>query len=202
MRRQRLRDRSSRWLVAGQVVTLVFAGLLVWYGLMLLLLALDVSSSTVDSMSGYRTAFDWLSGLTPADVDGTTTRAILAAGGLVAFVVFGYLAIAQLPRPYLARRDLELAADQRGEVTVEPRAVERLAEVAAAADPAVTGARARYSSDDLSVDLTVRRARDLADVLRGAQQRVTEALSRHELPAMPINVTLTGYDRRNRRELQ
>jgi hypothetical protein len=135
-------------------------------------------------------------------VDGTTTRAILAAGGLVAFVVFGYLAIAQLPRPYLARRDLGLAADQRGEVTVEPRAVERLAEVAAAADPAVTGARARYSSDDLSVDVTVRRARDLADVLRGAQQRVADALSRHDLPPMPVNVTLTGYDRRNRRELQ
>jgi hypothetical protein len=202
MRRQRLRDRSSRWLAAGRVVTLVFAVLLTWYGLMLLLLALDVSSATVESLSGYRTAFDWLAGLTPADVDGTTTRAILAAGGLVAFVVFGYLAVAQLPRPYLARRDLELAADQRGEVTVEPRAVERLAEVAAAADPAVTATRARYSTDDLSVDVTVRRARDLPDVLRRAQQRVAAALAQHELPPMPVNVTLTGYDRRYRRELQ
>jgi hypothetical protein len=202
MRRQRLRDRSSRWLAAGRVVTLVFAVLLIWYGLMLLLLALDVSSATVDSLSGYRTAFDWLAGLTPADVDGTTTRAVLAAGGLVAFVVFGYLAIAQLPRPYLARRDLELATDQRGEVTVEPRAVERLAELAAAADPAVTATRARYSSDDLTVDVSVRRARDLPDVLRGAQQRVAAALDQHELPPMPVNVTLTGYDRRNRRELQ
>jgi hypothetical protein len=202
MRRQRLRDRSSRWLAAGRVVTLVFAVLLIWYGLMLLLLALDVSPATVDSLSGYRTAFDWLAGLTPADVDGTTTRAILAAGGLVAFVVFGYLAVAQLPRPYLARRDLELATDQRGEVTVEPRAVERLAELAAAADPAVTATRARYSSDDLTVDVSVRRARDLPDVLRGAQQRVAAALDQHELPPMPVNVTLTGYDRRNRRELQ
>jgi hypothetical protein len=202
MRGQRLRDRSSPWLAAGRVVTLVFAVLLIWYGLMLLLLALDVSSATVESLSGYRTAFDWLAGLTPADVDGTTTRAILAAGGLVAFVVFGYLAVAQLPRPYLARRDLELAADQRGEVTVEPRAVERLAEVAAAADPAVTATRARYSTDDLSVDVTVRRARDLPDVLRRAQQRVAAALAQHELPPMPVNVTLTGYDRRYRRELQ
>jgi hypothetical protein len=202
MRRQRLRDRSSRWLAAGRVVTLVFAVLLTWYGLMLLLLALDVSPATVDSLSGYRTAFDWLAGLTPGDVDGTTTRAVLAAGGLVAFVVFGYLAIAQLPRPYLARRDLELATDQRGEVTVEPRAVERLAEVAAAADPAVTATRARYSPDDLSVDVTVRRARDLPDVLRRAQQRVAAALAQHELPPMPVNVTLTGYDRRYRRELQ
>jgi hypothetical protein len=202
MRRQRLRDRSSRWLAAGRVVTLVFAVLLTWYGLMLLLLALDVSPATVDSLSGYRTAFDWLAGLTPGDVDGTTTRAVLAAGGLVAFVVFGYLAIAQLPRPYLARRDLELATDQRGEVTVEPRAVERLAELAAAADPAVTATRARYSSDDLTVDVSVRRARDLPDVLRGAQQRVAAALDQHELPPMPVNVTLTGYDRRNRRELQ
>lgn len=202
MLRQRLRERTSPLMFLGRLVTLVFALALVWYGLMTLLLALKVSPATIDTISGYRTAFDWLSGLAPADVDGAATRAIVAAAGVAAFLLFGYLAITQLPRPYLARRDLELTADDRGEVTVEPRAVERLAEVAATAHPAVTGARGRYSSDDLSVDLTVRRARDLADTLHDAQRRVALALEQHELPAMPVNVTLTGYDRRHRRELQ
>ncbi|MGH8930489.1 MAG: hypothetical protein ACRDZO_07605 [Egibacteraceae bacterium] len=202
MLRQRVRERTSPLMFLGRLVTLLFALALVWYGLMTLLLALEVSPSTIDTISGYRTAFDWLSGLAPADVDGGATRAIVAAAGVVAFVLFGYLAIKQLPRPYLARRDLELTADDRGEVTVEPRAVERLAEVAATAHPAVTRARGRYSSDDLSVDLTIRRARDLAATLHDAQRRVALALEQHELPAMPVNVTLTGYDRRHRRELQ
>ncbi len=202
MLRQRLRERTSPLMFLGRLVTLVFALALVWYGLMTLLLALKVSPSTVDTISGYRTAFDWLSGLSPADVDGATTRALIAAAGVVAFLVFGYLALKQLPHPYLARRDLELTADERGGVTVEPRAVERLAEVAATAHPAVTDARGRYSSDELSVDVTVRRARDLADTLHDAQRRVALALEQHELPAMPVNVTLTGYNRRHRRELQ
>jgi hypothetical protein len=201
MPRQRLRERTSPLMFVGRLVTLVFALALVWYGLMTVLLALKVSPSTVNAISGYRTAFDWLSGLTPSDVDGGATRAIIAAAGVAAFLVFGYLALKQLPRPYLARRELELTADEHGEVTVEPRAVERLAEVAAATHPAVSDARGRYSSDDLSVDLTVRRARDLAATLNEAQRRVAQALEQHELPSMPVNITLTGYDRRHRRDL-
>lgn len=113
---------------------------------MTLLLALKVSPSTVDAISGYRTAFDWLSELTPADVDGGATRAIVAAAGVLAALVFGYLALMHLPRPYLARQDLDLTVDDHGEVTVEPRAIERLAEVAAIGNPSVSAARGRYSA--------------------------------------------------------
>src|SRR3954468_655836 len=202
MPRQRLRERTSPLVIVGRVVTLLFALALVWYGLMTLLLAVKASSTTVNSLSGYRTAFDWLSGLTPRDVDGGVTRAIVAGAGLLAFLFFGYCALKQIPRPYFARRELELSADDHGEVKIEPRAIERLAEVAAAGHPAVTDARGRYAIDDLSVDITVRRARDLADVLRESQERVIDALRRHELPAMPVNVVLTGYERRHRRDIQ
>lgn len=34
-----------------------------------------------------------------------------------------------------------------------------------------------------------------------AAPRVTHALEQHELPILPVNVTLAGYDRRHRREL-
>jgi len=202
MVRRRVRERTSAQMFLGRLVTLAFALALVWYGLMAVLLAAKASPSTVDAISGYRTAFDWLGGLEPADVDGAGTRAVVAAAGVVAVLVFGYLALKQLPRPYLTRHALDLTADDHGEVTVGPRAIERLAEVAATAHPAVTDARGRYSDDDLSVDLTVRRARDLADTLGDAQRRVAVALERHELPSMPVNVTLTGYDGRHRRDLQ
>jgi hypothetical protein len=200
--RQRLREDTSPLRLVGRVVTLLLALALIWYGLMTALLALKVSPSTVNDISGYRTAFDWLAGLEPADVDGDTTRAIVAGAGVLAFLVFGYLALKQLPRPYLARRDLDLVADDHGGVVVEPRAVERVAEVAAAGNPAVTGARGRYARDDLTVEVAVRRAGDLADILRDTQSRVAQALAEHDLAAMPVNVTLTEYDRRHRRDLQ
>jgi len=202
MRRQRLRDRPSVLVLAGRLVALLVGAALVWYGLMTLLLAVKVKPATVNSLSGYRTAYNWISGLTPADVGGSTTRAIIAGAGVVAFLLFGYLAVKQLPRPYLARRDLPLGSDDRGEFRIEPRAVERLAEIAAARHPEVGDVRSRYSVDDLSVDLTVRRARNVAATLRETQERVAEALAEHELPTMPVNVTLTGYDRRDRRELR
>lgn len=198
MPRQRVREQPSFLILAGRLVTLLLALALVWYGLMAVLLAVKVSPSTVNSLSGYRTAFNWLSGLTPGDVDGGTTRAIIAGAGVLAFLVFGFLAFKQLPRPYLARRELPLYSETRGELTVEPRAVERLAEVAATSDASVSDARGRYSVDDLAVDVTVRRARDLATTLREAQGRVARALAEHELPDMPINVTLAGYDRGGR----
>jgi hypothetical protein len=202
MPRQRVRERPSVLAVVGRLVPLVLALALIWYGAMLVMLAAKVAPSTVNSVSGYRTAYNYLSGLTPADVGGGATRAILAGAGVAAFLVFGYLAFKQLPRPYLARRDLSLSADRRGEVVVEPRAIERIAELAAKAHPAVSDARSRYSVDDLTVEVNLRRAHDVAQTLQNAQGRIVQALEQHELPAMPVNITLIGYDSRSRREVR
>jgi hypothetical protein len=201
MLRQRLRARTSPLVFVGRLLVLVFAAALIWYGLMTVLLAVKVSPSTVNSLSGYRTAFDWLTGLTPQDVDGSTTRAIIAGAGILAFLVFGYLALKEIPHPHFVRHDLQLAADDHGEVIVQPRAVERLAETAAQHNPAVASASGRYSEDDVTVAVTIRRARELAGTLRDVQERVASALDQHQLPTVPVNVTLTGYDRRQRREL-
>lgn len=201
MLRQRLGQRTSPLAVLGRLVTFLVALAIVWYGLMTLLLALKVSPSAVDSISGYRTAFDWLSGLSPSDVGGVSTRATIAGVGVASFLIFGLLAYKTLPRPYLVRRDLDLSADEHGEVFVEPRAIERLAEIAAGGHPAVGGVTGHYAIDDLSVDLTVHRARDLTDTLQDVQRLVVQALEQHELPSMPVNVTLTDFDRRHRRDL-
>ncbi|MBB4660480.1 hypothetical protein [Conexibacter arvalis] len=200
MLRQRLRENVSP-VVVGRFITFLFALALIWYGAMTVLLAVKASPATVNSISGYRSAFDWLAALSPGDVDGSPARPIIAGAGLVAFLLFGYLAYKEIPRPHFARRDLRLVTDERGEVRVEPRAIERLAETAAQEDPSVTDATGRYGDDDLVVSITVRRARNVATTLRGARERVIDALHDHDIPAGVVNVTLAHYDRRHKREL-
>ena len=130
-----------------------------------------------------------------------SARLIAGIAGLVAFLLLLTVAFKQLPRPYRARHDLELEAGDRGTVTVEPRAVERLAEGIALQHPAVASASGRFGTDDLAVLLEVRRARDLPDTLRTVQRSISSGLERHGLPTVPVNVTLTGYDRSSKREL-
>lgn len=199
--RQRLRARSSRVSFLGRIVLVALLLGVLWYGLMTVLLALGAPRGAIDLISGYRTAYDFLAGLGPESL---TPRVRLIAGlsGLGGFVVFAYLAYKELPRPYVARRRLGLAEDERGGVTVAPRAIERVAESAAFASPVVAKAAARWEGEDLNVDITVDRARDLPSTLRDVQGKVAEALATHELPAVPVGVTLTGYDHpRTHREI-
>lgn len=200
MLRQRLRTRTSPLALIGRVLVLVLACALVFYGAVLALLALGVDPGSLRSISGYRAAFDSLSDLQAGDLS-DTLRIAAGIGGLLAFLLFGYLAVRELPRPYLARHDLELAADDHGSVIVQPRAIERIAEAAASGYPGVTDAAGRYGGDDLAIGITVRRARDVATTLTDVQQRVVAALERHGLPPVPVNLTLTGFERRTRREL-
>ena len=201
MLRQRIRARTfgaSR--VVARALVVLFALALVWYGAMLTLLALKVSPATVNDLSGYRTAYNYLSGLTPDDIT-CATRLIVGLAGLAAFLVFGYLAWREIPRPYLARGDLPLDDGDRGSVDVNARAVERVAEHAAMQHGGVAGARGLYHGDALGLEIVARRARDVPDVLYAARDRAAESLHRHDLPPLPVNVTLTGVDRKNRREL-
>lgn len=199
--RQRVRTRRPALGRLGDLLVLLFALALLWYGLMTVLLAAKASPSTVNSISGYRTAYDFLAGLTPADLGGWK-RAVIAGAGLLAFLVLGYAAWKALPRPYLARHDLRLADDERGHVTLAPRAVERLAETAAERSSGIAGAASRFGGDAIAVNVSVSRARDVADVLRGAQGEVRDALARHGLPAFDVSMTLTGYDaKQQKREL-
>jgi hypothetical protein len=199
MLRQRIRTRSPRTGWLGRLPALVLALALVWYGLMCVLLAVGVSPTAVNAISGYRTVFDAVAGAGP--LVGPTARAIAAGAGLLAFLVFGYLAVMQIPRPYVARTPVELSSGPDGQVTVEPRAIERVAETAALGHPAIGSPRARYGTDDLTLTVETDRARDLPATLRGVRDRVHAALAEHDLPDLPVNVTLGGFSRRHRREL-
>ena len=201
MLRQRLRIPSSSLAAVGKAVLVVVSLALIWYGLMLMLLALGADPATIDAISGYRTAYNFLAGLTPDDISGTT-RLIAGIAGLVAFLLFAYLAYQELPRPHLARHDLRIAADDRGTVEVGPRALERVAEVAASEHRGVTASAGRLVDDELTVGVTLRSAREVDGTLADVQRRVREALGRHDLGAGRVSVTLTGYDRQRRRELQ
>jgi hypothetical protein len=201
MLRQRLRTRTSPLAFIQRLLELALAPALIWYGLILTGLALDViGRGSADTYSGYRTAYDFAANLLAGRAS-DSARLIAGIAGLVAFPLLLTVTFKQLPRPYLARSDLELEAGDRGTVTVEPRAVERLAEGVALQHPAVASASGRFGTDNLAVLLGVRRARDLPDTLRTVQRSVISGLERHGLPTVAVNVTLTGYDRSSKREL-
>ena len=200
MFRQRIRARVSGAVFTGNILVTAIGLALVWYGLMVLLLSFKTSPSFVNDISGYRTVNDYFAGLEQSDI---TSRVRLIAGlaGLAAFVLFGILAWKHLPRPYLARGELLLGEDERGTLIVEPRAIERAVEMAAREHPAVSESAGRYEIDGIAVNVHVRRGTDLAETLRDVDRRVREALGRHDFPSLPVSVTLTGFDRRHRREL-
>ena len=200
MIRQRVNLRTPLFgqLVAGLTILLALA--LLWYGLMVVLLAVKVSPHTVNSLSAYRTLYDDAINLQQSDF--TTLRRLIAGfAGLIAFLVFLYLAYKAWPRPYLARREMILEDDTYGTTNIEPRAIERVAELAARGNPDVAAASGRFGDDQLSVGVDARRASTAAETLRDVHQRVRSELERHDLPNLPVNVTLTGYDRQTRREL-
>ena len=200
MIRQRVRLRTPALAYLVRLLTVVFGLALVWYGLMVILLAVKVTPSTVNSISAYRTLYNDIAGLKTSDFT-TTVRLIAGFGGLLAFLLLLYLALQELPRPYLARGPLTLADEPRGRTTTKPRAVERLAEIAALANPAVTSASARLGGAELDVFIATSRAALAADTLVDVRDRVKRALENHELTEMPVSVTLTGYDRKTKREL-
>ncbi|MEH3053850.1 MAG: hypothetical protein PGN13_07565 [Patulibacter minatonensis] len=74
--------------------------------------------------------------------------------------------------PHRTRHALELATGGPGTTTVHPRTVERIAEVAAAAEPEVRAAKATLGEGELSVDLHVRDAARLQECLIDAKARV------------------------------
>lgn len=200
MIRQRISLRTPLLAYAVRALTIVLALALLWYGLMVVLLAVKVSPHTVNSLSGYRTLYNDVASLTRGDFT-TTVRLIVGFGGLLLFIVFLYLAFQELPRPYLARRDVTLERAEHGRTIVEPRAFERVAEAAALEHPDVTSASGRLGDGELNLNISSRRPRTLAALLQDVQQRVSTSLDRHELPHLAVNVTVTGYDSTTRREL-
>ena len=199
MLRQRLRDRTSWVEPAARVILFLFCLALVWYGLMVVLLAFGASPATVEAISGYRTIYDNLAGLDGGDITGTV-RLVAGLGGLAGFLLFGWLAWKEIPRPYRARTAITLTDDEQGLTDVGPRAIERAAETAALGNPTVTAATGRFGGDDLTLAIEVRRANDLSATLRDVQRRAVSSLEQHGLPAANVNVTLTGL-KRTRREL-
>lgn len=200
MIRQRINLRTPVLAYVVRALVILLALALLWYGLMVVLLAVKVSPHTVDSISAYRTLYDDVANLKQTDF--TTGRRFIAGfAGLIAFLVFLYLALQELPRPYLARDEVKLDEQDLGRTIVKPRAIERVAEFAARANPDVTSAAGRLGDQLLNIDIGTRRATTAAETLSDVRQRINAELDRHQLPDVPVNVTLTNYDRQTRRDL-
>jgi hypothetical protein len=200
MIRQRITFRTPALAYLVHLLTVIFALALVWYGAMVIMLAVKVSPHTVNSISAYRSLYHDIAGLRQSDFT-TLVRLVAGFGGFLAFLVLVYLAFQQLPRPHLARGQVVLDARPRGETTIKPRAVERTAEIAAQSNPNVTAAASRLGDAQLAVNISTGRAALSAETLADVQERVRAAMEQQDLPALPVNVTLTGYDRKTKREL-
>ncbi|MGI8715336.1 MAG: hypothetical protein ACR2NR_19570 [Solirubrobacteraceae bacterium] len=200
MIRQRINLRTPALAYAVRLLTVVLALALFWYGLMIVLLAVNVSPHTVNQLSAYRTLYHDAADIKASDFT-TAGRLIAGFAGLLVFLVGLYLASREIPRPYLARGEFRIGDRDHGDTTVSPRVVERVAEIAAGANPDVTSARGRLGDEQVDVSVHVRNARRAAGTLRDIQHRVGDSLQEHGLPSLPVNVTLTGYDIPTTREL-
>jgi hypothetical protein len=193
MTRQRVHLR--RFAVTELVMRLLVSALalaLVYYGAIVVLGACKVSPSTLNDISAYRTVYDQLASITAADISGRD-RLIVAIAGVACFLAFAPLAWRALPRPYLARTADELDDDSGpGRTEIGPRAFERVAELAAAQEPAVAGASARYRVGAVDVRVQLTSAPELADQLRHVQDRVRAAVASHQLPDRIVDVTFAG----------
>jgi hypothetical protein len=198
--RQRINLRTPALAYLVRILTIALGLALMWYGLMLVLLAVKVSPHTVNAISGYRALYDDGATLTQRDFT-TPVRWIAGGGGFLAFLVFAYLAVQELPRPYLARGEVPLTEQETGSTVVKPRAIERVAELAVRGNAEVASVAGRLGDGELNVAVGLRRAATAAYALRDVRARVRTELDRHGLPALPVNVTLTDYDRNRRREL-
>lgn len=200
MIRQRIALRTPVLAYAVRALTILLALILIWYGAMLVLLAAKLSPHTVNSISGYLTLYRDAAGLTLSDFT-DTVRVIAGAGGLLVFSLLVYLALQELPRGHLARGDLYLGHGRGGELTVAPRAVERIAEIAAGGHREVDEVSARVGEGAVAVHMSVRRAASAPRALREVRERILEQLSAHGLPALTVDVTLTGFHPTTRRDL-
>lgn len=200
MIRQRVNLRTPALAYLVRVLTVVLGAAVVWYGLMLALLAIKVAPHTVDAISGYRSLYEDAARLSEHDFT-SAVRWIAGVAGFVAFLLFAYLLIQELPRPYLARGEVPLTEQETGATVIKPRAIERVAELAARGNPEVASAAGRLGDGELNVSVGLRRAATAAEALRDVRARVRSELGRHDLPALPVNVTLTDFDRTTRREL-
>ena len=200
MIRQRIHLRTPALAYLVRLITALLGLAMIWYGAMVILLAVKVSPHTVNSISAYRTLYHDITGLTPSNFT-TAVRLIAGFGGLLAFLVLIYLSLQELPRPYFARGPLTLQDEPAGQTTTKPRAVERLAEIAARGNAAVTTAAGRMGDEELNVSISTSRATLAADTLTDVRRRVKGALRAHDLTDLPVNVVLTGYDRKTKREL-
>jgi hypothetical protein len=192
MIRQRVHLRHAPWALLTRALTVVFALALIYGGALNAMLALKIGPGSVERISGYHAAYTWLAGLHRSDF--TTAISLIAGfGGLLVLLFFIFLALQSLPRPYLARTEVGLPSTG-GATIVRPRAVERVAEVAAQGNDHVVGVTGRLGSAELNVDVGVDDHDDLVQTLGDVRQRVTDDLERHHLSPMPVNVTLTGYE--------
>jgi hypothetical protein len=108
MTRQRIHLRTPALAYLVRLFTVAFGAALVWYGAMVILLAVKVSPHTVNNLSAYRTLYHDIVSLHPGDFT-TPVRLIAGFGG---FLSGASGTSPSVPRP---RADLTRCPARRGD---------------------------------------------------------------------------------------
>lgn len=185
----------------GQKLMFVIALGLIYGGAVALALAAGVTGGDLDRVTGAAWLQDELASIDLAAWSQATTIGV-GVGGVVLAAVFVRLAWAQRLVPQRTRLSHELETDGAGRTTVQPRAIERAAELASTEDPGVRAAKATLSADEITVHLHVRDAARLPDLLRAAKSRTQAALEAAGLADdVAVRLTVTRYSTPSRTEL-
>lgn len=185
----------------GQKLMFVIALGLIYGGVVALALAAGVSGRDLEQFTGAGWLQDELASIDLASWSQSTTIAV-AIGGVVLAALCVRLAWAQRLVPQRTRLAHELETDGVGRTTVQPRAIERAAELASTEDPGVRAAKATLTADEITVHLHVRDAERLPDLLRAAKSRTTAALSAAGMADdVDVRLTVTRYSTPSRTEL-
>lgn len=188
---------------AGQKLMLLVAVGLVYAGAVALALAAGVHGDDLERISGAGWLHDRLAELDPSTWSRGATATVAALGVLLAVLLLR-LAWAQRLVPQRTRTAFELSATApaAGRTTVQPRAIERAAEVAAAGDPGVRAAKATLGDGDLTVHLHARDAARLPEILRDAERRTRAALHAAGVgDDVGLRLTITRFSAPSRTEL-
>lgn len=200
MPRQRLGLTHTWRTTLGQKLMVVPALALVYGGAVVLALGAGVSPADVDSVTAYRTVQDRLGALDPANWSQGVSIGVAVAGilGLLLLLALGW---AQRLIPHVTRAELVLREEDDGRTTVSPRAIERIAEIAARG-PGVKAAKATLGDDDLAIALHANRGDLIPELLPGARTRAHAALRQAGLPdTSALRVAVTRFTAASKKDL-
>ena len=180
----------------NRLVMIVLSLLLIAVPVLLLLVGLGVlPAEQVNQYTGYNAALSAINGLSSASLDNSTARAIIVGVGVLVGLVAALLLFRELAFGRRVSRRALVDDTQDREVAVTAQAVRHLVEGAArevGANSPTCYLASRKRRYDVSCNILVPRAEDLAEVADRARENIRRVLDEQRVPTQDVEVTVQG----------